>query len=517
MSLSNFAGIDFLADGGADFEHAISVTGFGKFHYMLLAVSGLIYMDTAIGVTILSFVLPAAQCDLDMDSTKKGWLTAAPMLGMVIGSYIWGCLADTKGRKIVLISTLLMDGIVGIMSSFMQRFWFFLVFRFFNGFAVTGAMGIVFPYLGEFQPTKHREKILCWMEMFWTIGVIALPLIAWLIMTLEIEYITDAFVFKSWNLFVALCALPSLLLGFWLFAFPESPKFLLECGETDAALAVFQYIYAQNTGEAPEAYPIKSLQEKPNSKDKSTRALKLHKRKDLKVLVAEVWDLTKALCKPPYLKNTLLACAIQFGLTSSYYTLMIWFPELFNRFDEFKRTNPNDTASVCIVSSLPVNLTTPAIDECPVEIGNDVFLHTVYIGLACIPGSIVLPLFVHKLGAKFFLIMSLMVSGAVTVGFYYVTNANQNLVLSCVFEALTSLGISLVYCVIVDMFPTNLRVMAAALSLTMGRLGALVGNLVFGYLIDLACVVPIVLFASFLFACGFLSVFLPKTGKETLD
>lgn len=55
--------------------------GFGRFHYMLLTVCGLIYMDTAIGVTILSFVLPAAQCDLEMDSTAKGWLTASPMLG----------------------------------------------------------------------------------------------------------------------------------------------------------------------------------------------------------------------------------------------------------------------------------------------------------------------------------------------------------------------------------------------------------------------------------------------------
>lgn len=41
--------------------------------------------------------------------------------------------------------------------------------------------------------------------------------------------------------------------------------------------------------------------------------------------------------------------------------------------------------------------------------------------------------------------------------------------------------------------------MAAALSLTMGRLGALFGNLIFGYLIDLACLIPIVLFAAFLF------------------
>lgn len=49
----------------------------------------------------------------------------------------------------------------------------------------------------------------------------------------------------------------------------------------------------------------------------------------------------------------------------------------------------------------------------------------------------------------------------------------------------------------------SFRVMAAALSLTMGRLGALVGNLVFGYLIDLACAIPIVLFAAFLFGKNF--------------
>ncbi|XP_024945351.1 synaptic vesicle glycoprotein 2B [Cephus cinctus] len=509
-------GFDFLAEGAANFEHAITATGFGKFHYMLLAVSGLIYMDTAIGITILSFVLPAAQCDLQMDSTSKGYLTASPMLGMVIGSYIWGCLADTKGRKIVLIATLLMDGIVGIVSSFVQYYWVFLAFRFFNGFAVTGAMGICFPYLGEFQPTKYREKILCWMEMFWTIGVIVLPLIAWLIIPIDFTYESDSFYFKSWNLFVALCSLPSLMIGLWLFSFPESPKFLMECGETEAAFEVFKWIYAQNTGKDPETYPVKALVEKSSPKEKSTMALKLHKRKELKILVSEVWNLTKALCKPPYLRNTLLACGIQFGLTSSYYTLMVWFPELFTRFEEFEETNPGQTTSVCIVSSSHINDTSHPFG-CDTTIATSVYLHTVYIGLACIPGSIILPLFVHKLGAKFFLILSLLVSGGVTVGFYYVTNSTQNLILSCIFEALTSLGISLVYCVIVDMFPTNLRVMAAALSLTMGRLGALVGNLVFGYLIDLACVVPIILFAAFLFVCGFMSFFLPKTGKETLD
>ena len=137
--------------------------------------------------------------------------------------------------------------------------------------------------------------------------------------------------------------------------------------------------------------------------------------------------------------------------------------------------------------------------------------------MACISTSFWLPLCIHRLGAKFFIgelfnyeheliilifdiVFSLVVAGGVTIGLYYVKNAQQNLLLSCIFEALTSLGISTVYCVMVDLFPTNLRVMAAALSLTFGRFGALLGNLMFGFLIDLNCVIPIVIFSAMLFS-----------------
>lgn len=56
-----------------------------------------------------------------------------------------------------------------------------------------------------------------------------------------------------------------------------------------------------------------------------------------------------------------------------------------------------------------------------------------------------------------FVVFSLLVSSAVTLGLYFVQTATQNLILSCIFEALTSLGISTVYCIMVDLFPTNLR------------------------------------------------------------
>lgn len=91
-------------------------------------------------------------------------------------------------------------------------------------------------------------------------------------------------------------------------------------------------------------------------------------------------------------------------ISFSYYTLMLWFPELFYRFEEFELQHPNETSSVCEVSSIFVNSTT-GIEQnfCGDPIEDTVFLHTLIIGLACIPTSFWLPLCVHKLGAKFFL------------------------------------------------------------------------------------------------------------------
>ncbi|XP_055585965.1 synaptic vesicle glycoprotein 2C-like [Uranotaenia lowii] len=525
-------GLDFTEAGSGDFENALVLSGFGKFHYRLLTVCGLIYANTAVGITIISFVLPSATCDFNMESKDKGWLTGAPMLGMVIGSYFWGCLADTKGRRVVLIAAHLLDGIIGLLSSVTPNFFVFMALRFINGFAITGAMGICFPYLGEFQPTKYREKVLCWMELFWTVGIILLPLIAWAIIPLKFHVnfewvrtdVTLSWMFSSWNLFVAFCALPSIILGVTLFWFPESPKFLIECGETEAALEIIQDIYVANSGRLRSEYPIKTLQKSEKlhavmeKHNRSIRTLNIRNSKHLKILITEILDQTKALCKPPHLKNTTIACLIQFGITSSYYTLMMWFPELFNRFEKFETQYPNTPASVCDISEMKLENRTiselPCIDA---DIDPYVYLHTVIVGLACIPTSFWLPLCVHRLGAKFFLIFSLLVAGAAAFGLYFVNNSLQNLILSCIFEALTSMGISTVYCVLVDLFPTNLRVMAAALSLTFGRGGALFGNLIFGYLITLKCWIPIVLFSVLLFLSGILCFFLPSTGREALN
>lgn len=118
-----------------EFEHAIKSTGFGKFNILLMAICGLTYANTAISVNILGFVLPAATCDFKLTSAHKGVLSGTPVFGMLFGSYFWGCLADTKGRKLVLTITLVLDGCFGLLSALCTNYYLFLIFRFFNGFS----------------------------------------------------------------------------------------------------------------------------------------------------------------------------------------------------------------------------------------------------------------------------------------------------------------------------------------------------------------------------------------------
>nr|CAD7205214.1 unnamed protein product [Timema douglasi] len=57
------------------------------------------------------------------------------MCGIICSSHFWGYLADTRGRKKIIITGMVMDSFITIISSFSHAYWIFVVFKFFNGFA----------------------------------------------------------------------------------------------------------------------------------------------------------------------------------------------------------------------------------------------------------------------------------------------------------------------------------------------------------------------------------------------
>ena len=62
-----------------------------------------------------------------------------------------------------------------------------------------------------------------------------------------------------------------------------------------------------------------------------------------------------------------------------------------------------------------------------------------------------------------------------------------------------SMGFNSLDCLGVELFPTQLRSTAMAITLVAARVGAIVGNLVFGYLVESHCATPILMVAALLF------------------
>lgn len=182
----------------------------------------------------------------------------------------------------------------------------------------------------------------------------------------------------------------------------------------------------------------------------------------------------------------------------SYYTLMMWFPDLFDRFDQYQIYNSGREASgICDVAQ--VDLPTNGTDSiCSKPIDDNVYLYTLIVALSCIPTAVSLGYLMNKLGKKYLLIISLMTSGCAALGLNLIRNSLENLIVSCIFEAITSTTEAVIFCLVVDLFPTQLRAVALALTVTSGRIGAILGNIVFGLLIDLNCIVPIYTFGFLL-------------------
>lgn len=108
--------------------------GYGFFNIAVLLSAGLCLMCVIIETMGMMFVIPAAQCDLNLDLAQKGLLSAISFLGVVVSSHLWGFLADTRGRKNVLLISMIASFITTFIASFIPQSWLFILMRFINGF-----------------------------------------------------------------------------------------------------------------------------------------------------------------------------------------------------------------------------------------------------------------------------------------------------------------------------------------------------------------------------------------------
>uniref|UniRef100_A0AAZ1XDP2 Major facilitator superfamily (MFS) profile domain-containing protein n=1 Tax=Oreochromis aureus TaxID=47969 RepID=A0AAZ1XDP2_OREAU len=457
------------------YEEAVERAGFGLFHWLLLVVCGWANASDAVEILCVSFLLPTARCDLQLSSSDMGLLTASIFLGMMVGGYMWGYLADQKGRRRVLIVSLTVNGLFGGLASLAPWFWLFLLMRFISGIGVGGSIPVIFSYFSEFMPRLRRGAMISCLATFWMAGNILAAGLAWLVIPRTWVYLSlGTLEFKSWRLFVVLCSVPSITsaLIFKLFM-PESPKFLMEADREKEAIHVFRLMFKLNM----------------KGKEKTPPAL------------API----KKIFRSPFKSRSFPLLIIFYSISFGYYGLWMWFPELFERTE--------DGGSPCANVSRP---SAGQNETCDLVKTAAVYRDGFIIAAANLPGNIFTILVMDSTGGKALLSGSLLLSSLSVFFIYVVQTKAQSLILSCVFSGVSVIAWNALDVVGTELYPTKLRSSALGFFTGVGRVAAIMGNLVFGRLVDANCAVPILLVSALLLTGGLVSLLLPQTRQTEL-
>lgn len=165
-----------------------------------------------------------------LDAVRHGLTVSISLIGTIIGAIVAGRMADRYGRKPVLYfvaSLYLLSALGCALASIWELF---LLFRLLGGLAV-GISSVVGPvYTSEIAPAKDRGKLTGTFQIMIVLGIFTAYLTNFLFMSVESG---------GWRYMLGIMAVPALLFVLLLNLIPESPRWLLQRGQSDKARASY--------------------------------------------------------------------------------------------------------------------------------------------------------------------------------------------------------------------------------------------------------------------------------------
>ncbi|KAM7351024.1 uncharacterized protein ACRADG_003997 [Cochliomyia hominivorax] len=463
-----------------DYEDILNILGFGKTQWTLLLISGLMTMTSMSAVLSVGIIGISSQCEFDITQKERGVMMAACVTGIVLSTYIWGCMSDVWGRRKVLIWSMFLTNILQFISMFVTNIWFYNFINLLMGISLGGILGPIYPYLSEFCPAKFRAATMNYSLMFVSITVMYVPAISWLVLTSNWSiHITESLTFKPWRLIILFGLLPGFIGGLILLPFPESPKLLLAHDCQIEAIKALDWISRLNTE--------KNLQTKLNS---ATVHLKCEELVDADLLklglgfsiLSNIWKSTVPMFHKPHGSNVSLAVVALLGLLFSSSGMQVWFPEIVNRLAA--DTNIETSSTMCEIlthsyeqDKLNVTMEQETVTKfCDNTISAETYINNIILGFATLLGFNLQGPLLHYFRRKQVLLGGLALGILFGILIHLIANTTGILILLCLYILVPVLSVSNMCGAIVDLVPTHLRGKAVSLGFTLGRIGTVLAT-----------------------------------------
>ncbi|MDV7560090.1 3-(3-hydroxy-phenyl)propionate transporter MhpT [Acinetobacter baumannii] len=99
---------------------------------------------------------PRMRAEFMLDNAQMAWAFSAAILGTLPGAILGGRFADIVGRKKILIFSILLFGIMSLLTAYAANFSLLLLIRFCTGLGMGGALPMMITLASEAVPDQHK-------------------------------------------------------------------------------------------------------------------------------------------------------------------------------------------------------------------------------------------------------------------------------------------------------------------------------------------------------------------------
>ncbi|KAL3456805.1 general substrate transporter [Aspergillus heterothallicus] len=225
-------------DDQATLERSIQHSS-GQFIWSLTfsaGISGLLFgYDTG----VISSTLVSIGSDLShrpLTTLDKSLVTSCTSLFALLASPLAGILADKLGRRRVILVADVLFTVGAFIQAVTNKVWGMILGRSIVGLAV-GSASLVTPlYISELAPSNARGRLVTILSLFITGGQVVAYIVGWLF-----SYISG-----GWRWIVGLGMVPAVFQLAIVVALPETPRWLVQAGFENKAMAVLTKVYENN-------------------------------------------------------------------------------------------------------------------------------------------------------------------------------------------------------------------------------------------------------------------------------
>ena len=190
------------------------------FQISVIAMCAFVAMLDGFDTQSIAFVAPSIIQEWGVDSASFGPVFSAALVGLALGAFGLGGLADHFGRKNLIIGSTIVFGSCSLATAFADSLNQIMLLRFLTGLGLGGAMPNIIALTSEYSPKRLKTLMVVIMFSGFPLG----GLIGGLISTQLIAYLGWAWVFIFGGV------IPLLLVPVLIWRLPESILFLVNRG-----------------------------------------------------------------------------------------------------------------------------------------------------------------------------------------------------------------------------------------------------------------------------------------------